>query len=217
MTISKGRIPAKSGSDWYYKRIEELERRVKQLENEAQVTVPTYDWNYPPQDPVEGQVAMFINAPDSPFESAGNYGHGLLVDNTFTVPASMVAGIPNFTTRLVTEGTVTAYGTNGFNLSQGVWLLSQQVDWGNASGFWHGSYFLGLVYSYASGVLDYNGESAEFVSDTDAYTTVTKSTMIFSQHDPTITPIVQLGIVKAGAGTQTIESAMLSVVKLSNL
>jgi len=65
MTTTNQRTPPQRPDDWTYRRIQELERRVNQLENLNNPTIPTYDWNHPPDDPIEGQVALFVNAPDT--------------------------------------------------------------------------------------------------------------------------------------------------------
>ena len=46
-----------------YQKIKMLEDRIKELEENPVPTIPIYDWDFPPDDPVEGQHAIFINAP----------------------------------------------------------------------------------------------------------------------------------------------------------
>lgn len=65
LTQARGRIPPQDGFDFIYNRLLELERRVKELETKAYVSIPKYDWENPPDDPFQGQIALFINTPGS--------------------------------------------------------------------------------------------------------------------------------------------------------
>lgn len=71
MANSNRRAPARTGDDWLYKRIEELERKVEQIDNRAYPTVPIYDYDALPDDPIEGQIAVIANAPDFTLEGMG--------------------------------------------------------------------------------------------------------------------------------------------------
>lgn len=64
MPTSNRRIPPKGPDDWIYRRLEELERRVDQIDNRSYPTVPIYDYNALPDDPIEGQIAIIANAPE---------------------------------------------------------------------------------------------------------------------------------------------------------
>lgn len=75
-------FPTQDPFETLYQRIASLERKITKLERNAIPTVPIYDWDHPPDDPVEGQHAIFINAPAS-----GSSGLAFYRDNTHSVGA----------------------------------------------------------------------------------------------------------------------------------
>lgn len=66
MATSNRRTPPNSPDDWLYRRIEDLELKVKQIDNRSYPTVPIYKYGAMPDDPIEGQIAIIANAPDPP-------------------------------------------------------------------------------------------------------------------------------------------------------
>jgi hypothetical protein len=66
MATSNRRIPPNRPEDWLYKRIEDLELKVKQIDNRSYPTVPIYKYGALPDDPIEGQIAIIADAPDPP-------------------------------------------------------------------------------------------------------------------------------------------------------
>src|SRR5215831_10621062 len=103
MTISNRRIPPNMPDDWLYRRIQELERRVNQLETSNSPTIPTYDWDNPPDDPVEGQVALFINTPDLPLTASTDLEASYyFLSTTASGPLSAYTSYPFDSTSLAT-------------------------------------------------------------------------------------------------------------------
>jgi hypothetical protein len=65
MTTSDRRTPPLNPDDWLYRRIEALERRLDDVENRAYPTLPLYDADNFPADPVEQQIVIAHGQPSS--------------------------------------------------------------------------------------------------------------------------------------------------------
>lgn len=58
--------------DYIHRRIDELHHHVGELRNNSTPTVPVYDYNSLPPDPVEGQQAIITNVPDPSRQMSGS-------------------------------------------------------------------------------------------------------------------------------------------------
>ena len=67
--------PPKTQEEYLIRRIDDLERRFDAFKNRHRPTVPIYDYTAPPNDAVEGQIAVMLNAP--PISAGG----GLIGDS----------------------------------------------------------------------------------------------------------------------------------------
>jgi len=208
--------PSRDPFESIYQRLDALEKRLKRTEENPYPTVPVYDWDEKPQDAIDGQVARFINVPDSA-SSLIPYGHAVYIDgqpNTITVPTGFGSTAIAFDTFVIEQGVEAYSGNDGFILTTGLYIITAQAHWGGDTGYVKQALLQGLVFTDVDGSNDIDMESQDIIPN-DSYSYVNKISTLFRQRSST--SIVQLAVNQFSGGDIDLNSAVLTVAKLSNV